>query len=106
MAIAKLKAAAELELSPVYRKGALAEIKVRVKNVRAGHNLPTSLTNVREMWLEVTAKDAAGAIVLKSGGFDKPGTLAARYAGLQFGRDGQGLSFCHRSVGGNRLFAA
>ena len=60
MAIAKLKAAAELEISPVYAKGQLAEIKVRVKNVRAGHNLPTSLTNVREMWLEVTAKDAAG----------------------------------------------
>ncbi|OGW39544.1 MAG: cytochrome C [Nitrospirae bacterium GWD2_57_9] len=75
MAVAKLKAAAEIELSPVYSKGRLAEIKVRVKNVRAGHNLPTSLTNVREMWLEVTAKDAAGKVVLASGGFDSPGTL-------------------------------
>ncbi len=75
MAVAKLKAAADLEVYPVYRNKALTEIRVRVKNVRAGHNLPTSLTNVREMWLEVTAKDAAGTIVLASGGFDSPGTL-------------------------------
>ncbi len=74
-AVERLKAAAALELFPVYRKGALAEIKVRVKNIRAGHNLPTSLTNVREMWLEVSAKDAAGNLVVSSGGFDSPGTL-------------------------------
>jgi len=75
LAVAKLKAAASLELYPVYRSGSLTEIKVRVKNARAGHNLPTSLTNVREMWLEVIARDAAGTIVLSSGGFDSPGTL-------------------------------
>ncbi len=75
MAIARLKAAAAIELFPVYRSGTLVEINVRVKNIRAGHNLPTSLTNVREMWLEVIAKDAGGNIVLSSGGFDSPGTL-------------------------------
>ncbi len=75
MAVAKLQAAAEIELFPVYRQGALAEVKVRVKNVRAGHNLPTSLTNVREMWLEVIAKDAAGRVVVSSGGIDKSGML-------------------------------
>ena len=74
-AIARLKAAAELEVFPVYRNGALAELKVRVKNVRAGHNLTTSLTNVREMWLEVIAKDAAGNVVIAGGGLDKPGSL-------------------------------
>ena len=75
MAIEKLKAAADLELFPVYRSGSLAEIKVRVKNIRAGHNLPTSLTNVRELWLEVTARDASGAVLLSSGGFEGPGML-------------------------------
>lgn len=75
MAIEKLQAAADLEIWPIYRHGALAEVKVRVRNIRAGHNLPTSLTNVREMWLEVTARDAAGNIVLASGGFDGPGML-------------------------------
>jgi hypothetical protein len=75
MAVAKLKAAADLELFPVYRNGLLAEVKVRVKNVRAGHNLPTSLTNIREMWLEVSAKDAGGNLVLSNGGLDGSGTL-------------------------------
>jgi len=75
MAVAKLKAAADLEVHPVYRNGALVEVKVRVKNIRAGHNLPTSLTNVREMWLEVTAKDAGGNVVLLSGGLDKTGSV-------------------------------
>ncbi|HEY6009588.1 MAG TPA: multiheme c-type cytochrome, partial [Geobacteraceae bacterium] len=47
MAVERLKNAAELEVEPVYREGGLAEVRVRVKNVGAGHNLPTSLTNVR-----------------------------------------------------------
>jgi len=57
MAVERLKAAAELDISPVYEKGKLIEIKVQVKNTRAGHNLPTSLTVIRQMWLEVTLSD-------------------------------------------------
>lgn len=91
MAVAKLKAAADIEVHPVYRGGALAEVKVRVKNIRAGHNLPTSLTNVREMWLEVTAKDAGGNIVLASGGLDRSGSLASDTR--QFNSDGMGKDF-------------
>jgi hypothetical protein len=91
MAVARLKAAAELEIVPLYRNGALAEIKVRVKNLRAGHNLPTSLTNVREMWLEVTAKDAGGNTVLASGGLDNPGILAP--GTRVFNSDGMGSDF-------------
>jgi hypothetical protein len=91
MAMEKLKAAADLELFPVYRSGALAEIKVRVKNVRAGHNLPTSLTNVRELWLEVTAKDASGAVLLSSGGFEGPGALEPQTR--MFNSEGMGRDF-------------
>jgi hypothetical protein len=91
MAIEKLKAAADLELFPVYRNGALAEVQVRVKNIRAGHNLPTSLTNVREMWLEVTAKDASGAAVLASGGFDGSGSLVP--GTRLFNSEGMGMDF-------------
>ena len=91
MAVAKLKAAADLEVRPVYRKGVLSEVKVRVKNIRAGHNLPTSLTNVREMWLEVTAKDAAGNVVLTGGGLDKDGSVAAD--ARLFNSDGMGKDF-------------
>jgi len=91
MAVAKLKAAADLEVSPVYRNGMLTEVKVRVKNIRAGHNLPTSLTNVREMWLEVTARDAGGAVVVMSGGLDSAGTLAPETR--LFNSDGMGTDF-------------
>jgi hypothetical protein len=91
MAVAKLRAAADLEVQPVYRNGMLAEVKVRVKNIRAGHNLPTSLTNVREMWLEVMAKDAGGNIVLASGGTDKSGDLAQN--SRLFNSDGMGKDF-------------
>lgn len=91
MAVAKLKAAAQLEVQPIYRNGALAEVKVRVKNIRAGHNLPTSLTNVREMWLEVTAKDAGGNVVLTSGVFDGPGSLEP--GTRMFNSEGMGRDF-------------
>lgn len=88
MAVKRLQKAAELEVTPIYRKGLLAEVKVRVKNIRAGHNLPTSLTNVRQMWLEITAKDEKGNIVLTSGGLTKDGALPddAR----KFNSDGMG----------------
>ncbi|HJV67164.1 MAG TPA: cytochrome c family protein [Geomonas sp.] len=75
MAVERLKSAADLELSPVYRDGKLAELKVRVKNVRAGHNLPTSLSNVRQMWLEITARDESGKVVMSSGAVAADGTL-------------------------------
>jgi hypothetical protein len=91
MAVAKLKAAADIEVQPVYRSGVLAEVKVRVKNIRAGHNLPTSLTNVREMWLEVTAKDAGGNVVLTSGGRDRSGSVAQN--ARLFNSDGMGKDF-------------
>ena len=76
MAEARLKAAAELEVSGEYSNGRLAEIHVRVKNVRSGHNLPTSLTNIREMWLEVTATDGAGKTIMSTGTVDDRGKIA------------------------------
>ena len=75
MAVARLKAAAALEISPIYRENRLAEIKVRVKNLRAGHNLPTSLTNIRQMWLEVTARDSGGRVIMSTGTIDAQGKL-------------------------------
>lgn len=67
MAVERLKAAADLQITPIYRDRRLAEIKIRVKNIRAGHNLPTSLTNMRQMWLEVKAIDERGRTFMTSG---------------------------------------
>lgn len=88
MAVKRLQKAAELEITPNYRNGRLAEVKVRVKNIRAGHNLPTSLTNVRQMWLEVTAKDEKGTVVLTSGSLTKDGSLPPDVR--KFSSDGMG----------------
>lgn len=76
MAVKRLQNSAELEIEPVYRQGALAEVRVRVKNVRAGHNLPTSLSNIRQMWLEVIAKDETGKILLSTGTIGADGALS------------------------------
>lgn len=91
MAVKRLKSAADLEISPVYRNGKLIEVRVRVKNIRAGHNLPTSLTNVRQMWLEITAKDDKGNILMTSGSIDAEGHLPENIR--MFNSDGMGKDF-------------
>lgn len=76
MAVARLQAAAEIDVDPIYdSKGNLSKIRVRVHNKRAGHALPTSLTNIREMWLEVVVTDAQGKEVLRSGFVNEEGML-------------------------------
>lgn len=75
MAVGRLQAAAELDVEPVYRDGKLAEVKIRVNNKRAGHNLPTSLTNIRQMWLEVIATDSSGKVLMSSGEVSDKGEL-------------------------------
>ncbi|XOF32639.1 MAG: multiheme c-type cytochrome [Candidatus Electrothrix sp. YB6] len=77
MAVERLQAAAEIEIDPMYNKdGNLYKIRVRVHNRRAGHALPTSLTAVREMWLEVRITDKkTGKVLIESGYIDKNGEL-------------------------------
>lgn len=90
MAVGRLQAAAELDIEPVYRDGKLAEVKVRVNNRRAGHNLPTSLTNIRQMWLEVVATDSSGKLLMSSGQLDAKGMLPP--STRRFNSDGMGDS--------------
>ncbi len=75
MAVARLQDAAELDITPIYQGGRLAEVKIRINNRRAGHNLPTSLTNIRQMWLEVVATDAQGKTIMTSGQVNDNGEL-------------------------------
>ncbi len=91
MAVARLKAAANLEISPIYSDGQLTEVRVRVRNVRAGHNLPTSLTNVRQMWLEVAFTDEEGNVLAASGALDESGQLPPNTR--LFNSDGMGQDF-------------
>ncbi len=91
MAVGRLQAAADVEIIPIYLDRQLAELKVRVKNIRAGHNLPTSLTNIRQMWLEISAKNEQGQVIFSSGTLDKQGHLPA--ATRIFNSDGMGEDF-------------
>ncbi len=75
MAEERLKHAAELVIDgSKLREG---KIVVTVKNTGAGHYLPTGLTDVRQMWLEVVVKDPSGKTLLSSGVADRQGYLPA-----------------------------
>ena len=40
---------------------------VGVKNIGAGHHLPTGVSDFRELWLEITVKDKNNKVVFESG---------------------------------------
>lgn len=70
MTLDLLKSAAAIDVK--FSKKALV---VRVRNVGAGHHLPTGVADFRELWLEVTLKDATGKIILSSGMIDETGEI-------------------------------
>jgi hypothetical protein len=58
---------------------------VVVHNVAAGHNLPTSLTELREMWVELEVRSMAGAVLFHSGRLEANGDIpdgAMRFGAL------------------------
>jgi len=69
-------AAIELEVSDaVVTPGKLLRLKIKVKNVAAGHNLPTSLAELRQMWLNVQATDQNGRVFFHSGNLTESGNI-------------------------------
>lgn len=77
MAVERLQNAADLEIikSGFYKKNGLSYIKVKVINSGAGHYLPTGITEIRQMWLDVKITDSRGKIILRSGSLDKNGRI-------------------------------
>lgn len=63
----RLRAAAVvlLEAPDIVVAGRPFDIEVTVKNVGAGHSIPTGATELRRMWLDVVATDAAGRELLR-----------------------------------------
>ena len=88
IAIKRLRSAAKLDikLQKVKNQGALHKLEVKVTNQRAGHHMPTSLTFIRELWLEVKVTDQNGKIIFHSGALDshsevdKDATMFKAYA--------------------------
>lgn len=74
---ARLKSAATLEVQAPSDAvpGETIDLTVVVTNVAAGHNLPTSLTELREMWVHLVVRDASGAVLLESGALDEEGEI-------------------------------
>ena len=77
MAEARLKSAARLdiELPPSARSGGALEFEVVVHNVAAGHSLPTSLTELREMWVELDVRAEDGQLLFRSGHLQRDGEI-------------------------------
>jgi hypothetical protein len=77
MARARLASAAELsiEAPPEAEPGTDVQVAVTVTNVGAGHDLPTSLTELRQMWLHVVARGPGGEVLVESGALDAHGEL-------------------------------
>lgn len=85
MAEARLESAArlEIELPPSVSSGAALEFEVVVRNVAAGHSLPTSLTELREMWVELEVRAEDGQLLFQSGHLQPDGEIPA--GAMRFG---------------------
>ncbi len=59
-ATALLQSAATIDMAAPEIAGPSAEVTVTITNVGAGHYLPSGLTEVRQMWLQVVAVDESG----------------------------------------------
>jgi hypothetical protein len=77
MAVERLQNAADLELmrNITYNKNEISDFSIKIINSGAGHYLPTGLTDVRQMWLNVKITDAAGTVLYRSGDIDENGTI-------------------------------
>jgi hypothetical protein len=67
MAIERLQTVAGLDVKVKKQDGPLHKLYIKVMNKRAGHHLPTSLTEVRQVWVETVVTDDKGRELLRSG---------------------------------------
>ncbi|MCE9634603.1 MAG: cytochrome c family protein, partial [Planctomycetes bacterium] len=74
---ARLKSAATvaLTLPPKAAAGSKVSVEVAVTNTAAGHAIPTSITELRQVWIDLRVTDAAGREVYRSGAIDAAGRV-------------------------------
>ncbi|MFQ5647030.1 MAG: multiheme c-type cytochrome [bacterium] len=77
MARKRLKHAAllALEVPPRVSSGKEVKFKVAVKNDKAGHNLPTGMNELRQVWLDIDVKDKNGQLLFHTGKLNKIGDI-------------------------------
>jgi hypothetical protein len=72
MAEDRLKNAAIVKVDEIMTNGV---INVSITNTGAGHRIPTGLSHVRQVWLEVRITAPDGKVLLHSGGLDGQGRI-------------------------------
>lgn len=73
-------------------------LSVKVTNSGAGHNLPTGVTDLRDLWLEVSVTNEANEVVYESGKLDAGGfldPLAVRFGMILGDGKGAAMHFHH-----------
>jgi hypothetical protein len=75
MAEARLRSAAQIELQTpaTVKAGEAFHFEVAVRNVAAGHNIPTGVTELRQMWVDLRILDRSQKEVFHSGQLDERG---------------------------------
>ena len=86
---ASLGLSAQKALTP----GEQIDVVVTVQNQIAGHNLPTGSTFIRELWLEVIARDGQGRLLYETGTFDDNGDLRHHFSEVEPYGDSDLLQF-------------
>lgn len=73
----RLKSAATVALTLPAKAapGTKVAVEVAVTNRAAGHSIPTSITELRQVWIDLSVKDATGAEVWRSGAIDETGRV-------------------------------
>jgi hypothetical protein len=80
MARKRLQSAATISVSFKGGTATETEIEVAVTNVGAGHSLPTSITELRQVWIDLTVTDASGKEVFRSGAIGENGAVDPKAA--------------------------
>jgi len=75
MAEARLKGAARLEIRSPAKAVAGKELllEVLVHNVSAGHSIPSAVTELRRMWVDLQIRDGQGKVLFRNPGLDEHG---------------------------------
>jgi hypothetical protein len=88
IAVERLRSAASLALELPARAAPARPLRLQVvvSNIGAGHSLPTSLTELREIWVELKVTAADGRLVFHSGALDRHGEIDPQ--AMRFGAKG------------------
>lgn len=73
-AVRRLQSAVEMGVG-ARAEGAGLAITVELTNVGAGHAIPTSITELRQVWIDLSVTDGAGREIFRSGAVDAEGRV-------------------------------